>query len=197
MTSNRIATIIQRVTGGATSGVKGISGSLTKGSMDGIWEIMGDKANDKCFYDIGASVGHAIFYAALHGARHSTGCEFQENSFLGHYFDTVKRELLRDQPTEALQTASITFEAFSTVPDDANIVYTFNKGFDFDTQELIMQQVRAKQNVELFVCSKNPFYKKPDDVLAELGDAFRLMGQVKCRMTGSQEHCIMWVFERV
>lgn len=194
-TPKQIQNLIKKVCGGADMNISGINGSLTPASASSVMETIPVEERT-CFYDVGAAQGIMILCAVIcWGFEVACGCELETNEAVHKpIFDAAKRTLEKKSGTT--HSASIKFNRFESVPDEANVVFVFNAGFNTDDHYLVAREV-VKSNAKYFICSRSTTFRSPDDVQDALEYKFALIATKKGVQIGSGQVHAMYVLARV
>lgn len=184
-----VVTAIKKASGGATQNIRCTSGSLTVKSMKDLIEALCINPEYHVLFDVGAGEGFVVLCACMVGFKSAAGCEYKENEYLRSFFKAAADRL------GCAEKANVTFEAFSEVPLDATVVFTFNAVFNPDTQHLIVQKV-VESNAKYFICCRNKTLSNESKILEALDDQFETVKIVKAKMQGSGARHTFFVLKR-
>ena len=185
--------VFRKVSDNAHGNVKGVSGSLTPGSLHKVLtdaDVFGLK-----FLDIGAGDGRAIAAALASGASSASGFELPDNQATAFIFEAAMRKIeqsmLFTSSTMCRRRARLDFtdieqvqpdffdqllsNAFSNpcysvwqvndLPAGTEIVFTFWVGFPFSTQIHILYLCACCDSLKTLIVFRDGKWRKPDQIL--------------------------------
>ena len=150
-----VCDIVRNLANGATSGLEGVSGSLSPNSFVRILNSVDGGIYGKRFFDAGAGCGIPVLIAANLGAISSTGIDTPDNLPVFSRIFMKGRSRLGISPAKA-SLGFCDLSKMVSIQHNPDFVYTFWESINPSTRKNIMDMTSRCLSVTVFACTNAP-----------------------------------------